>query len=69
VDRAASKQGRLLPGTRIPVLALEAIDGAKPDYLLILPWNLRDEIVSSMARIRRWGGAFVIPIPTVEILP
>jgi hypothetical protein len=68
VDRAASKQGRLLPGTRIPVLAPEAIDAAKPDYLLILPWNLRDEIVSSMAHIRQWGGAFVIPIPTVEIL-
>jgi 2-polyprenyl-3-methyl-5-hydroxy-6-metoxy-1,4-benzoquinol methylase len=69
VDRAASKQGRLLPGTRIPVLSLEAVDKAKPDYLLILPWNLREEIVSSMAHIRQWGGAFVIPIPTVEIIP
>jgi SAM-dependent methyltransferase len=69
VDRATSKQGRLLPGTRIPVLAPEAINDARPDYLLILPWNLRNEIVSSMAHIRRWGGAFVIPIPTVEILP
>lgn len=68
VDRAESKQGRLLPGTRIPVLPLDAIDTARPDYLLILPWNLRDEIVSSMAHIRQWGGAFVIPIPTVEIL-
>jgi SAM-dependent methyltransferase len=69
VDRAASKQGRLLPGTRIPVLSLEAVDKARPDYLLILPWNLREEIVSSMAHIRQWGGAFVIPIPTVEIIP
>jgi hypothetical protein len=69
VDRAASKQGRLLPGTRIPVLAPESIDAAKPDYLLILPWNLREEIVSNMAHIRQWGGAFVIPIPTVEIVP
>lgn len=68
VDRAESKQGRLLPGTRIPVLAPEAIDRAKPDYLLILPWNLRDEITSNMAHIRKWGGAFVIPIPTVEIV-
>ena len=69
VDRAASKQGRLLPGTRIPVLAPEVIDQAKPDYLLILPWNIRDEIISSMSHIREWGGAFVIPIPTVEIVP
>ena len=68
VDRSASKQGRLLPGTRIPVLAPEAIDDARPDYVLILPWNLREEIVSSMMHIRQWGGAFVIPIPTVEIL-
>jgi hypothetical protein len=68
VDRAESKQGRLLPGTRIPVLAPEAIDAAKPDYLLILPWNLREEIITSMARIRNWGGAFVIPIPTIEIV-
>ena len=69
VDRAPSKQGRLLPGTRIPVLAPEAIDAAKPDFLLILPWNLRDEIVSSMSHIRQWGGTFVIPLPTVEIIP
>jgi 2-polyprenyl-3-methyl-5-hydroxy-6-metoxy-1,4-benzoquinol methylase len=68
VDRAESKQGRLLPGTRIPVLAPEAIDAAKPDYLIILPWNLRDEIITKMAHIREWGGAFVIPIPTVEIV-
>ena len=68
VDRAPSKQGRLLPGTRIPVLAPEAIDAAKPDFLLILPWNLRDEIVSSMSHIRQWGGTFVIPLPTVEII-
>jgi 2-polyprenyl-3-methyl-5-hydroxy-6-metoxy-1,4-benzoquinol methylase len=68
VDRAESKQGRLLPGTRIPVLAPEAIAAAKPDYLIILPWNLREEIIAKMAHIREWGGAFVIPIPTVEIV-
>jgi 2-polyprenyl-3-methyl-5-hydroxy-6-metoxy-1,4-benzoquinol methylase len=68
VDRAASKQGRLLPGTRIPVLTPDAIDNVKPDYLIVLPWNLRDEIITQMSHIRQWGGAFVIPIPIVEII-
>ncbi|HRD75893.1 MAG TPA: class I SAM-dependent methyltransferase [Hyphomicrobiaceae bacterium] len=68
VDRSPAKQGRLLPGTRIPVKAPEAIDSARPDYLLILPWNLRDEIVSSMGHIRGWGGKFVVPLPKVEVI-
>lgn len=68
VDRSPHKQGLYLPGTHIPVHSPEAVDAARPDYLLILPWNLRDEIVAQMAHIRDWGGRFVVPIPEVRVL-
>ena len=67
VDRNTHKQGLLLPGTRIPIRAPEAILEEKPDYLLILPWNLRDEVAAQMSCIRGWGGRFVVPIPTVQV--
>jgi hypothetical protein len=57
-----------LPGTRIPVYAPELIDREKPDFVLILPWNLREEIVEQMAQVRSWGGRFVVPIPQLQIL-
>jgi hypothetical protein len=69
VDRSPHKQGHLLPGTHIPIHAPEKIFETRPDYVLILPWNIREEIVSKMSRIREWGGKFVVPIPTVEIIP
>ncbi len=68
VDRSPHKQGLFLPGTRIPILAPERIDEARPDYLLILPWNLRDEIVGQTARIREWGGKWVVAIPRLEVI-
>lgn len=68
VDRSPEKQGRFLPGTHIPVYAPERVFNAKPDYLLILPWNIKDEIIGKMSGIREWGGKFVIPIPSVEVL-
>ena len=58
----------LLPGTRIPIRSPEAILEERPDYVLILPWNLRDEITEQMKAVRTWGGKFVVPIPKVEIL-
>ena len=67
VDRSPMKQGTYTPGTHIPIRAPEAIDEARPDYVLILPWNLRDEISESMSHIRKWGGQFVVPIPEVEV--
>lgn len=67
VDRSPHKQGRCLPGTRIPILAPEAIEAARPDFVLILPWNLRQEIEKQMADIRGWGGQFVVAIPEVTI--
>lgn len=69
VDRNPGKQNTLLPGTRIPVLAVEEIDRRKPDYVLILPWNLKDEITRQMAHIKQWGGRFVTAIPTLEVSP
>jgi SAM-dependent methyltransferase len=69
VDRSPHKQGRLLPGTRIPIEAPERIAETRPDYVLILPWNLQDEIRRQMSHIRTWGGRFVVPIPRVEVLP
>ncbi len=68
VDRSPHKQDRYLPGTHIPIKAPEMISRTKPDYLLILPWNLKDEIMQQMSGIRAWGGKFVIPIPTLEVL-
>ncbi|MEO6094782.1 MAG: class I SAM-dependent methyltransferase [Fibrobacteria bacterium] len=68
VDRSPHKQGTWLPGTRIPVKGPEHIRIAKPDYLLILPWNLRDEVMDQMAYIREWGGRFVLPIPSVAVV-
>ncbi len=68
VDRNPYKQGKFLPGTHIPILAPEKIDETRPDYILILPWNLKDEIMSQMAHIREWGGKFLIPIPQVKVI-
>lgn len=68
VDRSPHKQGLLLPGVHIPIYAPEAILHARPDYVLILPWNLRAEIMQQMAAVRSWGGQFVVPIPMVQLL-
>ncbi len=69
VDANPYKQGKFTPGTRIPILAPEKIGEARPDYVLILPWNLKDEIGAQAAYIREWGGKFVVPIPEVTVYP
>lgn len=68
VDRSPAKQGHYLPGSHIPIFAPEKITQEKPDYVLILPWNLRDEIMAEMALVRDWGGKFVTAIPELRIL-
>jgi hypothetical protein len=68
VDRNPYKHGKVLPGTHIPVYPVEKISEVRPDYLLILPWNLQDEIICQMAHIREWAGKFVIPIPTTTVI-
>jgi len=68
VDRSPHKAGRFLPGTHIPIYNPDRLREVKPDYVLILPWNLKDEIVGQMNDVRSWGGQFVVPIPRVEVL-
>jgi hypothetical protein len=68
VDRNPYKQGMFLPGTHIPIHHPDAIADAQPDYVLILPWNFKDEIMQQLAYIRHWGGQFVLPIPHIEVL-
>ena len=68
VDRNPHKQGRFLPGTRIPIAAPERIFDDKPDYVLILPWNIQDEIMAQLASISAWGGRFVVPIPEPRVI-
>jgi len=67
VDRNPHKQGKYLPGTHMSIFSPERITETRPDYLLILPWNLREEIMEQMAHIREWGGKFVVPIPEVQV--
>jgi hypothetical protein len=66
VDRSPYKQGHLLPGSRVPIEPPEHVAKAKPHFLVILPWNLRDEIADQMGGIRDWGGQFVVAVPEVE---
>jgi SAM-dependent methyltransferase len=68
VDRNPYKQGMFLPGTHIPIKHPDALEQDRPDYILILPWNLKDEIVAQLAYAREWGAEFVIPIPEVQVL-
>ena len=68
VDRSPHKQGRFLPGTHLPILAPAHLAVTKPDYVLILPWNIAPEVMEQMSHIRGWGGQFVVPIPRVAVL-
>lgn len=67
VDRSPYKQGKYLPGSRIPIFPPDHIRETKPDYVVILPWNLKDEIMAQLEFIREWGGKFVVPIPSVTV--
>jgi len=67
VDRNPYKHGKLLPGTHVPIFPPEHLKETRPDFVLILPWNLRDEIVAQLSYIRAWGGQFVVPIPRLEV--
>lgn len=67
VDRNPHKQNHFLPGSKIPIMSPQEIDKIKPDYIVILPWNLKDEIMKQMSHVNSWGGQFIIPIPEVEV--
>lgn len=69
VDRNPYKHGKYTPGTRIPIYSPDRIKETRPDYLLILPWNLKEEMMAQASYIREWGGQFVVPIPEVRVYP
>ncbi|MFB6448287.1 class I SAM-dependent methyltransferase [Bradyrhizobium tunisiense] len=69
VDRNPHKQGLLLPGTHLPIRDPAALIACRPDYVFILPWNLKDEIIAQLAEVRAWGGQFVVPAPDLTIIP
>jgi len=69
VDRNPYKHGRFLPGTHIPIFPPERIEETRPDYVLILPWNLKREIAAQLEYVREWGGRLIVPIPQPEVLP
>jgi hypothetical protein len=67
VDRNPHKHGLFLPGTHIPIYPVERLAQERPDYVVIMPWNLRDEITKQLAYARDWGGRFVVSLPKLEI--
>lgn len=68
VDRNPYKQGKYLPGTHIPIYAPSRLDEVRPDYVLILPWNFKDEIMTQLAHVREWGARFIVPIPGAQVI-
>lgn len=69
VDRSPHKQGKFIPGARIPIEPPERIFERRPDYVMIFPWNIKEEVMEQMSGVRDWGGRFVVPIPSVAVLP
>jgi C-methyltransferase C-terminal domain/Putative zinc binding domain/Methyltransferase domain len=68
VDRNPYKHGKFLPGTHIPIFRPEHIDEVRPDYIFVLPWNLKDEIMAQLSHARRWGAKFIVPIPEASVV-
>ena len=66
-DKSTAKQGKLLPGSHVPIVSPAELLARRPDYVVILPWNIKDEVASTMSAIRGWGGKFVIAIPELRI--
>ena len=67
VDRNPTKQDKYMPGSRIPIVAETRLQKAKPEFVIILPWNLRKEVMTQLAYIREWGGRFVTAVPRLEV--
>ena len=68
VDLNPYKQNKYLPGSHIPIYAPDRIKETKPDFVFILPWNLKDEIIDQISYVRKWGGKFVVPIPKIQVM-
>jgi hypothetical protein len=69
VDRNPAKQNKFMPGSRIPIVDEERLQDAKPDYVVIMPWNLKIEVMRQLEYIRTWGGCFVTAVPELRIAP
>ena len=67
VDRNPAKQGKYMPGSRIPIVSEDRLQEVKPDYAVILPWNLKTEVIEQLNYIRSWGGQFVTAVPELRI--
>ena len=67
MDASPHKQGKFLPGSHIPVVKEDEIKSMKPDYVLILPWNIKDEITEQLSYIRKWDGKFVVAVPEIKV--
>jgi ABC-type Fe3+-hydroxamate transport system substrate-binding protein len=67
IDRNPAKQDRFMPGSRIPIVSEDRLDADRPDYIVILPWNLRAEVMNQLERARGWGARFVTAVPLLEI--
>ena len=67
VDRNPAKQGKYMPGSRIPIVAEDRLQQHKPDIVVILPWNLRDEVIMQLGYVRDWGGRFVTAVPELQV--
>ena len=68
VDRNPHKQGHFLPGSKLPIYAPEKMDETQPDYILILPWNIKNEVVAANSRVGAWGGRFAVAVPELTVL-
>ena len=68
VDKSPAKKGKFMPGSRVPIVDIKNILLTKPDYIIIFPWNLKDEIILQLEFIKEWGGEFVILIPELKII-
>jgi hypothetical protein len=68
VDKNPAKQGQYMPGSRIPIVDEAHLRAHRPSHVLILPWNLKDEVMSQLAYVREWGGQFVVAVPTLTVM-
>ena len=68
MDKSTYKQGKFLPSSRIPIVSEEKIIELKPEYILILPWNIKDEVIEQLSYIKKWDGKFVVAIPKIKIM-
>ena len=68
VDKSQYKQGKFLPASHIPIFSEDKINEIKPKYILILPWNIKDEVMKQLHYIKNWGGKFLVALPKIELI-